>query len=237
MDEGWLRWVFDTWKIPFVSLRNEAIRSGSLKRDFDVLIIPDISAAGLEGGRALGSVPEEFARGLAPEGSAAIEEFVRSGGTLITFKTASKWAAKLMQLPLVDTTEGDEAKGFSCPGSVLRTIPAEGQPFTAGLPVSLPVFFAAGNGWKEMSKAEREKAQLSDRQMTVLLRYAPTQLLLSGYIAKPSVLEGHGAWVYAHHGKGRVHLFGFQPHYRGWTQASIPLIFRAALLDAARNNP
>jgi hypothetical protein len=30
MDEGWMRWVFDTWKLPFVSVRNEALRAGRL---------------------------------------------------------------------------------------------------------------------------------------------------------------------------------------------------------------
>jgi hypothetical protein len=33
-------------------------------------------------------------------------------------------------------------------------------------------------------------------------------------------------------GKGRVHLFAFQPHYRGWSQGTFGLLFRAVLLDA-----
>jgi hypothetical protein len=30
-----------------------------------------------------------------------------------------------------------------------------------------------------------------------------------------------------------VHLFGFRPHYRGWSQATFHLLFRAALLAPA----
>jgi hypothetical protein len=237
MDEGWLRWVLDTWRIPYVSLRNEALRAGRLNDSIDVLIIADASPTAIEGGRAFGTVPEEFSGGLAPEGSAAVEEFVRGGGTLITFKSASKWAAKLLQAPVIDTTEGADAKGFSCPGSVLRGIPADGEALAAGLPESVPLFFASGSGWRVMSKAEREKANLPDLKLDVLLRYAPTQLLLSGYIAKSPVLEGHAAWMRVEHGKGRAHLFGFQPHYRAWTQSTIPLIFRAAFLDFGSTRP
>ena len=64
----------------------------------------------------------------------------------------------------------------------------------------------------------------------VLLRYAPRHTLLSGWIRKPDVIAGQAAWVLARHGEGRVHLFGFRPHYRGWTQATFPLLFRAMLL-------
>lgn len=236
MDEGWLRWVFDDWRIPYVSVRNEALRAGELLKGLDVLIIADASAAQIQSGRPPGTVPEEFSGGLAPEGTAAIEEFVRAGGALITFKNASKWAARLLRLPLIDTTSTDEAKGFSCPGSVLRGIPAADQPLTAGLPLSVPVFFAGGAAWKEMTKAEREKANLPETTIQPLLRYAPTELLLSGYIAKSGALEGQIAWLRAEYGRGRAHLFGFQPHYRGWAQATIPLIFRAALLEPPPNS-
>ena len=235
MDEGWLRWVFDTWQVPYVSVRNEALRAGRLGDFLDVLIVPDASPASLERGRAAGSVPESLAGGLAPEGSVAVEEFVRAGGTLVTFKSASKWAIDLLQVPLTDVTTGDDAKGFACPGSVLRGVPEPtNQPWTAGLPESVPLFFSSAGGWRERrpsATGPASPAASRARNVQPLLRYAPTQLLLSGYIAKPQVLEGQAAWVRADYGRGRVHLFAFQPHYRGWAQATFPLIFRAALLE------
>lgn len=85
-----------------------------------------------------------------------------------------------------------------------------------------------------MTKAEREEAGRDERKLETLLRYAPTRLLLSGYIDKPEAIEGHGAWVTSRHGEGRVHLFGFRPHYRGWTQATFHLLFRAMLLAPAQ---
>lgn len=83
-----------------------------------------------------------------------------------------------------------------------------------------------------MTEEEREDEQYPDQpQMEVLLSYAPTRVLLSGWIRKPEVIEGRAGWVRAEHGKGRVHLFGFRPQYRGWSQATFDLLFRAILLD------
>jgi len=39
--------------------------------------------------------------------------------------------------------------------------------------------------------------------------------------------------VRVEHGKGAVHLFGFRPQYRGWSQAAFQLLFRALLLEPA----
>ncbi|MFT3787842.1 MAG: M14 family metallopeptidase [Tepidisphaeraceae bacterium] len=231
IDEGWLRWVFDRWQMPYVTVRNESLRAGKLSQFVDVLILPDSTVAALDDGRANGSVPDPYAGGLAPEGAAAIEEFVRGGGTLITFRNASKWTAKLLQLPLTDSTAGDDAKGFACPGSVLRGIPAADSPFTVGLPDSVPLLFADGVAWREPAKAEKS---VSDVKTQILMKYAPTQLLLSGYIAKSATIEGAAAWVRADYGKGHVHLFGFQPHFRTWPHGTIPLIFRAALFETPK---
>ena len=53
MDEGWMRWVFDTNRLEYVSVKNEMLRAGRLHEFLDVLIIPSISG-GPAGRRALG---------------------------------------------------------------------------------------------------------------------------------------------------------------------------------------
>jgi hypothetical protein len=227
MDEGWLRWVLDTNGLEYVQVRNEMLRAGKLAQFLDCLILPSIAARSLDEGRAEGSVPDPFAGGLAPEGAVAIEEFVRSGGTLIAIERACPWAIELLGLPLVDVTQGEAARDFSCPGSVLRAIPAESSEpagLTAALPRSLALFFSGSLAWKiEQDDAER---------VDVLLRYAPTRTLLSGWLRRGEVIADQAAWVRAKHGAGRVHLFGFSPHYRGWSQATFPLLFRAVLFDS-----
>jgi len=232
MDEGWMRYVLDTYNIPYTTVRNEMLRAGALADFLDVLIIPSVSASQLDAGRLPGSLPDQYAGGLAPEGAVAVEEFVRTGGTLITLGSSSRWAVELFKLPLVDVTGASNAKEFSCPGSVLRGIPDPDHPLTAGLPSSVALFFSRSAGWRTMTDDEKKKAGHTDqRTMETLLQYASTRLLLSGWISRPEVIEGQSAWVRAPHGQGRVHLFGFRPHYRAWSQATFPLLFRAMLLD------
>lgn len=230
MDEGWMRYVLDHQRIFYVFVRNEMLRAGNLADFIDVLIIPSIAPASLDRGRPEGSVPDLYAGGLAPEGAVAIEEFVRTGGTLITFGAASTWAASLIKAPLVDVTTDPAAKDFSCPGSVLRSVPTD-HALALGLPPSLPLFFSRGMAFREMTSDERTKAAAGAARPDVLLRYAPTRLLLSGWVAKPEAIEGHAAWVRVPHGSGRVHLFAFQPHFRAWTHATFQLIHRAAFLE------
>lgn len=227
-DEGWLRWLFESFGLPYVTVRNETLRAGELGRLLDVLVIPSLSRRELDVGREPGTVPDEFTGGLAPEGAVAVEEFVREGGTLIALGDAAAWAIELFELPLVDAARDESAKGFSCPGSVLRAIP-EAAPITAGLPSSLAVFFADSSAWREMTDDEREASQRGAAHLEVLLRYAPSRLLYSGWIAHSEAIGGRPAWIRADHGRGAVHLFGFRPHYRGWSQAAFPLLFRAIL--------
>ena len=233
MDEGWMRYVLDNFEFPYTTVRNEMLRAGALGDFLDVLVIPAVGPKQLDRGRAEGTVPAAYAGGLAPEGAVAIEEFVRAGGTLIALGPSAAWAIDLLRIPLKDVTAEPDADDFSCPGSVLRGIPTADHPLTAGLEPSIGLFFSSGSrGWRPMTEEEREDEQYPDQpQMEVLLSYAPTRVLLSGWIRKPEVIEGRAGWVRAEHGKGRVHLFGFRPQYRGWSQATFDLLFRAILLD------
>ncbi len=230
MDEGWMRWVFDTFGVPYVTVRNEALRAGSIADWLDVLVLPGTSARELQGGRAEGSVFPEFASGLEPEGSAAVEAFVRGGGTLVAVGSSCRWAVEQLKLPLVDVTTEAEAKDFSCPGSVLRAIPEAGSAFTAGLPDTMAIFGSRPQAWRAMKDKERETAGAGAGSVDVLLRYAPTQLLLSGWIKNGNAIAGQPAWSRVRHGAGSVHVFGFRPQYRGWSQQSFQLLFRSMIL-------
>ncbi len=230
MDEGWMRYVLDSQRIPYVRVTNEMVRAGDLSSFLDVLIIASTAPGHLDRGRPAGSVHEHLAGGLAPEGAVAVEEFVRGGGTLVTIGSASAWAIALLKAPLVDVTAEPSGREFSCPGSVLRAIP-ERHELTAGLPSSVFLMFSRGSAYREMTAEERRASGSSDARVEILLRYAPTRLLQSGWIAKPEVIEGRAAWVRVSHGLGRAHLFGFQPQYRGWTTGTFQLVHRAAFLE------
>ena len=113
-----------------------------------------------------------------------------------------------------------------------RQVP-ESHRLTSGLPDSVALFFSGSCAWKvEKAKPpENEVAREDARRLEVLLRYAPTRLLSSGWVRSPEVIAERAAWVRAEHGAGAIHLFGFRPQYRGWSEEAMKLLFRAALLD------
>jgi hypothetical protein len=85
-----------------------------------------------------------------------------------------------------------------------------------------------------MTGEEREAARIPEaRQLEMPLSYAPRRTLLSGWVENPEVIAGRGAWVTAPYGEGRVHLFGFQPQYRGWSQQASGMLMRALFLNGA----
>jgi len=230
MDEGWMRWVFESFGVRYVSVRNEELRAGKLTDFLDVLVLPGVGDRELERGRAEGTAPAELTGGLEAQGAVAVEEFVRGGGNLIAIGASCKWAIELFKLPVTDVTSGDGAKDFSCPGSVLRCVPTDAR-LAAGIPPSQAVFFSRSSAFRDSNEKEK-----SDK-LEVLLRYAATETLISGWIAKPELIAGQAAWLRASVERGRVHLFGFRPQYRGWSEAAFPLLFRALLFDSPKDGP
>jgi hypothetical protein len=222
MNEGWLRWFLDSFGLEYARVRPELLRAGRLGDHLDVLVLPNLSARELESGRAEGSVEARYTGGLDVEGALAIRSFVRAGGTLVAVDDSAQWAAELFALPLVDTTAG--AEGFECPGSVLRT---ELGPAAAalGLGHAPPVLFADNRAWR----VEGEDTE----RIEVLLEYATDRLLLSGHLRGEQALAGQAAWVRAAEGAGTVHLFAFEPQYRGWTEGAFLLLLRALFFRAS----
>ncbi|MFQ5653762.1 MAG: hypothetical protein ACE5GW_03405, partial [Planctomycetota bacterium] len=237
MDEGWTRWVLEAFGLPYRRLRNESIRAGNLRSIVDVLIVPSVPASIVKAGRSEGSIFPRFAGGLDPEGSVAIEEFVRAGGTLIAFDRACDFVIELFALTLENAAAGGrDEKSFRCPGSILRTVPVEGTALTAGLPPSQPVFFSGSRAFRpkeakgKEAKSKRSAERARALKLEPLLRFPESRILLSGWIRKPEAIAGTTAWGRVKIGKGFVHLFGFRPQYRSWSQVSFRLLFRAILM-------
>jgi hypothetical protein len=224
MDEGWLRFVLDTIGVPFVTLKPEMLRAGDLKAEFDVIVIPSISGREIESGRAPGTVFPEYVGGIDIEGSVALERFVADGGNLVTMDASARFAIDQFELKITDAARSEKAKDFKCPGSVLRIVPAtpEASRFVDGLEPSLACFFDDSTAFD---------CENAPPKLEVLARYAPTELLLSGYVQQPEAIEGKAAWVRCEVGKGAIHLFGFRPHFRSWTQQTFQLLLRAILFE------
>ncbi|MGE4618489.1 MAG: M14 metallopeptidase family protein [Planctomycetota bacterium] len=227
MDEGWLRWVLDHYQVPYRRIRNEQIRAGHLDEIIDVLVIPDVSSRTIKNGRPPGSVFPELAGGLAPEGVIAIEEFVRGGGRLVCTGRSAAFAIELFNLPLESANTATGEDRFECPGSILRAIPNQNSRWSSGLPESVPIFFSRSLAWRT-SKID-SGSNPATKPIDSLLQFPSQSILLSGWAKNSHVMAGATAWATTEVENGRVHLFGFRPHYRSWPHGNFGFLMRSIL--------
>ena len=220
MNEGWLRWMLEHFGLETIPCRYETLRGGHLSDFLDVLVVPSLSGSALVDGRSLGSVPERYVGGLGADGQAAIVDFVRGGGTLVTLERSSRWAIDLFDLKIEELTE--DVEEFACPGSIVRAHPVK-DPLTVGLADAQHLFFSRSLAFQAAEDATGIKS---------LLDYAKAQTLASGWIKGEETIAGKSAWMRANVSKGRVHLFGFRPQYRSWSQGAFLLFLRAVLFGA-----
>jgi hypothetical protein len=224
MDEGWTRWVFDQYRIPYASVVDRDVRAGGLRARFDVLVLPDQSPRELARG-ATEPYPDSLLGGLGDAGARALKDFVEQGGTLVAFNDASRYAISALDLPVRDVLHGVSRKDFYAPGSVLRLTLRRDHPIATRM-VAHPV------AWFEQGPA----FEVTDSARATIVAAYPEQgdPLLSGWLLGGERLRGKGALVDVTQGRGHVVLFGFRPQYRGQSIATYPLIWGALMLGAER---
>jgi hypothetical protein len=219
IDEGWTRWVFDQWKVPYVSLVDSVIRAGKLRDRFDAIVLPDQAPIELLQGLPAHVYPAPYPGGLGREGVRELRQFVEDGGTLVTLNDASRFAVEQLLLPLRNVLEGVPDDEFYAPGAIFRLELDPDSPITRGVPQQTAAWFEDGPAF----------AVLDSSVVRVIGRYPtdPAQLLRSGWVLHPERIAGRAALVEVRLGQGRVVLFGFRPQYRGQSLATFPLLFNA----------
>ncbi|HET7584466.1 MAG TPA: M14 family zinc carboxypeptidase [Gemmatimonadaceae bacterium] len=220
MDEGWTRWVFDQYRIPYVSIHDGDIRAGgaALRSRFDVILLPDESPRAIALGAPVNLYPDSLTGGLGEEGAAALHEFVQSGGTLVAFNDASVYAVQALALPVRNVLDDVSAREFFAPGSILRLVLDRTHPIAQAMTAD-PV------AWYEDSPAYEVTDTASVRVVASYPEHGDP--LLSGWLLGGARLAGKAALLDARVGRGHVILFGFRPQYRAQSMATYPLIWAA----------
>ena len=227
MDEGWTRWVLDTYGFSPKTLSPQQVR-GALP--FDAIILPDMHKDILDKGRRTTTtdiryedeLPPEYRDGLGPEGLATLRKFVEDGGTLIAFADATQYVIDNFNVPVRNTLAGARSEVYSNPGSLVRLNVRGDHPVTEGMPSQTAAFLDGPIAFETTAPAP-------DIQRWVLASYPaqPDQILLSGWLRGPEQLAGKAAAVAFTYGKGKIVLFGFRPQHRGQTHATFPLVFNS----------
>ncbi|MEW5917709.1 MAG: M14 metallopeptidase family protein [Gemmatimonadota bacterium] len=219
MDEGWTRWLFEQFNVPFTTVRDSAIKAGNLRATYDILVIPDMSRNEIVRGMSAQQVPPEYAGGLGDAGVAQLKAFVAAGGRVILLDGANEVAADLGVLGVQLIAAGGR-DGPYAPGSILRADVDQRQSLALGMREQTAVYFTNSLTF----------SVAADSPARIVMRYPEAdKILLSGYLSGAESMAGRAAMLDVPVGRGRVVMFGFRPQHRGQPWGTFRLLFNALL--------
>jgi hypothetical protein len=232
MDEGWTRWIFDTFGFDSTSLENDVVKKGKLEGRYDVIVLPSIDSSIISKGQTSGDgyrieLPEKYQGGLDTEGTAAIVNFVEDGGTLIAFARSCDWVITEFNIPVTNVLEKTKSSDFNVPGALIRLEIDNDHPLGWGMPEQVA-------GFMRGRVAFQTRVPAADIERNVVARFPADErdMLLSGWAHGTKKLERRAAVVEMTYGKGRIVLFAFPPQHRAQTHATFPLLFNALYWSA-----
>lgn len=250
MDAGWTSWLLDTFHIPHALIHNDDMKAGNLRSRFDTIVLAAQSANSIlhgirEGERtAARTGPQvqttqrpEYTGGIGLAGLTALDAFVRAGGTLIAFDTATELPVQNFPLPIrlalrpPEPGATEAPSGFYSPGSILRINVENTHPVAFGMPKEA---FAFSNGGQAFDITLLPDFNKGDREVQTIASYAGRGLLASGWISGERAVLGQPILVRARHGQGSVLLFGFRPQHRGQTYGAFKLVLNAIYLGSSK---
>lgn len=217
MDEGWTRFVFDSFQIPFTSIFDSDVRKGDLNARFDAIILPSQSENQIVSGLKKGEYPDEFTGGITEAGVENLKKFVEAGGTLICFDDSCEMAINRFKLPLKNVLNGLKRNEFYNPGSIVQLEVETGNPLARGLRRETAAYFINSAAFEATDKS----------RVKTIARYAEKNALMSGWMIGEKYLNGKIALAEVERGRGKIILFGFRPQHRGQTWATFPFVFNA----------
>ncbi len=242
IDEGWTRFVFDTYQIKYTSLMNEDFRSDRL--NYDTIILPSIGGEFLINGRDAKEYPAEHSGGIAEAGVENLKKFVENGGKLICFQESCEMIIEQFKLPIKNVLKDLDRKEFHSPGTILQLDVDTENPLARGMHAKTPAYFVYSSAYDFIEKAkpkpvatpvaaaddvevQSDVKKVSEPGIRSVAKYGEKDILLSGWIFGEKYINGKTAIAEASYGKGKIILFAFRPQHRGQTFATFPFIFNA----------
>jgi hypothetical protein len=220
MDEGWTRWLLEQYEFPYTTVRDPDIKSGKLKDRFDAILFASQTKDMLLRGITSEWTRPEHRGALGTEGVAALKQFVRDGGNLITLGSASLLPIEEFPLPLKNAVKGLRPNQFSCPGSILKIFVDNRTPAGYGMTEEASAVFYNNIAFEAT-------AAFGDASVRAIAKYPSENILKSGWIGGEDYLHDRIAAAEVAYGKGRVVLFGFAVQNRAQPHGTFKLLFNA----------
>ena len=228
MDQGWTEWLFDSYGFKYTLIGPVELRDSTLGSRFDVIVMASqgITSAG-RGGR--GGPPAAAApggRGGAPASSAedsarvaAIDSFVRGGGTIVAWNQGTASLISALQLPVRNVVQGVPRQEYFTGVSIMRAIVDTTHPVMAGMPAEADVVVNGSPVFTTQPGFEG----------AVLAKYpAQGSPLRSGFLHGEDKMRGQAAAIDVKRGNGHIVLIAFQPQWRGQPFGTFRVVFNSA---------
>jgi len=255
MDEGWTRWLLESYDFDVEVLRDGDLQSAELA-SLDAIIMPHPDAGAyftndltkILTGHPAGTMPEEFTGGMGLAGALAIQNFVKAGGTLLTFGSANDFAITQFGLPIRNIVVGASREVYSIPGSLIRASVDTSDQLAYGMNEEASLTVVRGAAFAPIGQKDCIDDYLNQAQCVELrrggrpldgfadpvehdaiVRFAEEDLLLSGWSQGEDYISGRSAMARVEHGDGEVILYGFRPQFRGQPRGTYKLVFNALL--------
>lgn len=233
MDEGWTRFVMDEYAFKSDTLHDKQLKTVDLST-YDAIILPSQGAKSILHGFSTLEMPEQFTGGVGLEGTVALSNYVKEGGTLIAYDAASDFVIEQFGLPLRDAVEGADSNDFFIPGSLIKAGINTTNPLAFGMKDTVSVSFNKSRAFiidKQSKKGEGGDEDIKDApvpEVEVIANYAAKDLLMSGWaIGQDRYIAKKPALVKVKYGKGSIILFAFRPQFRAQPRGTYKLIFNA----------
>ncbi len=225
MSEGWNRWLLEKYEFEFKNILNSEMKAGTLNERYDVIYVPDIRAEGIIEGRAEGTVPPAFAKGIGNEGLANLKEFVKNGGTLIMLDSACELVIGELGLPVVNVLKGIDSEKFFCPGSILKIEVNNNHPVGFGMENEAAANFSRSPAFRVIPSFNIDAE--------VVAKYPAKNPLMSGWILGEKNIFNRAAVVDIPYEKGHVILIGFNVIQRAQAYGTFKILFNSIFYGAS----
>jgi hypothetical protein len=260
---GWIRYVWDQQKIPHTYLRDEDLRAGGLKDKVDVIVYGPFSRLELAGqihGLAATEGPMPFKQsaqypslgvpvasddisgGPGYAGLAQLQQFVESGGVLVTL---GKGTGLALEGGMVRHVERDGDSKVFTPGVELRATFRQARhpisygygPETTVFRTQLPVY-ETPRRWTTMAYCTSCLDGPKDDRHVVLSWGGEGEMVVSGGMHGKDELQGHPAILSIPSGEGHIVTYNFNGIHRDMNRGDYRLVWNALInWNALSRNP
>ncbi len=230
MCEGWLRYVFDEYKVPYETVHPNDAAKKDFAGKYDILVFAGASESEIESGKPpkkwekwFTPAPPEYSGGIGEAGEKLLKEMVKGGKTLVFMEESCGYAISKFKMPVTNIME--ENSKVTCPGSYLRAEVKE-SPLTAGMEKSAAVFF------RSTPTFETSLPKTADESRFTPLVFGERDLLLSGWLEGEEQLQRKSLLVDYRKGKGRIILIGPDVIHRTHGEGTYKIMFNSLLTAA-----